>query len=305
MQAELNGEEQRPASITYITLDSSSEEKPMKEDLSKVVVKQEKVKHDKLKAYNKAKKQAKKEEKKKKAEKKRKEEEKRQAEKDAKKLKTVQAIQATQAMHGSMTADQQAEYHKSVHHLDDSTKKALAKQEKRRLKHERKQAKVGIKRAKKDKKDKKARREDGEESDEREEKKRRTTSDSIMSPPSITPDGRMQPPSVGPPLQPPAAAAPPVPPAAAVPKGVRGRKPRHNWTADEYMLMAKLMSAPKYCTPSVALKTLHRGHALLDILASDTIRHAWQSLCHGPQSPVKNPAVAQRLGYEQKPFILI
>lgn len=121
--------------------------------------------------------------------------------------------------------------------------------------------------------------------------------DSVPPPPSVSPP-IPPPPSVSPP---PAAALPP--PATALRKknlplgAKRGPKPKHLWTIDEYLHLARVMSAPRFETPTVALRTLHRGHLLLDIHSASVVRNAWKQVCEGVTSPLHDPRVARALEY--------
>lgn len=119
----------------------------------------------------------------------------------------------------------------------------------------------------------------------------------------------LAPPSVAPPVAPPSVPPPSVgPPAAPQPRPTasgrnqalpakRGRKAKHHWTIDEYLHIAKIMSAPRFETPTLALRTLHRGHLLLDITSPNVLRNAWQHLRSGVTSPLHDARAARALEY--------
>lgn len=122
---------------------------------------------------------------------------------------------------------------------------------------------------------------------------------SISPPPSVSPPS-VSPPSVSPPSVPPSVPPPMKPAAAGKNKPLpvkRGRKSKHNWTIDEYLHMANTLSAPRFETPTVALRTLHRGHLLLDITSANVLRNAWQHLRTGVTSPLHDPRAAHALEY--------
>lgn len=124
--------------------------------------------------------------------------------------------------------------------------------------------------------------------------------DSISRPPSVSPPS-VSPPSVSPPSVSPPSVPPPVKLAAAGKNkplpAKRGPKSRHNWTIDEYLHLANTLSAPRFETPTVALRTLHRGHLLLDITSANVLRNAWQHLRTGVTSPLHDPRTARALEY--------
>jgi len=150
-----------------------------------------------------------------------------------------------------------------------------------------------VKMMKKHKKEKKRGREEGKH---KHAKKKVPKPNKVEEEDSISPLPSVSPPSVSPPPSVP----PPVKPAAGKNKPLRakrGPKSRHNWTIDEYLHLAKVLSAPRFETPTVALRTLHRGHLLLDITSASVLRNAWQHLRTGVTSPLHDPRTARALEY--------